>query len=233
MASILFISGAGLSAQSGIRTFRDSDGLWEEYDVMEVCSTEGFAKDRQKVLDFYDARRHDLADKLPNEAHFMMARLKACYGDEIAMLTQNVDDLLERAGCKDVVHLHGTLTELRCEVCGTVFPIGYASQKGVACPTCKSTHIRHNVVMFGEAAPMYEILNYEANHAKLLVCVGTSGQVINIAWIAQWYEYSILNNLDPDPAIDSFFKICYHEKATDAAAKIEQACHLFMHKQML
>lgn len=233
MASILFISGAGLSAESGIRTFRDTDGLWEEYDVMEVCSTQGFLDDRQKVLDFYDARRHDLKDKEPNEAHFMMARLKEHYGDEVAILTQNVDDLLERAGCTDVVHLHGTLTDLRCEACEEVFPIGYASQKGVACPVCGSVHVRHNVVMFGEAAPMYEVLNREANEAKLLVCVGTSGQVINVAWIAQWYEHSILNNLDPDPALDSFFKICYHEKATEAAGKIEHYCQEFMSNQVL
>ena len=121
MATILFISGAGLSAESGLRTFRDTDGLWEEYEVMEVCSTQGFLADRQKVLDFYDDRRRDLHDKKPNEAHFMMARLKKEFGDEIAILTQNVDDLLERAGCTDVVHLHGTLTDLRCEACGEVF----------------------------------------------------------------------------------------------------------------
>ena len=87
--------------------------------------------------------------------------------------------------------------------------------------------------MFGEAAPMYEVLNREANNAELLVCVGTSGQVINVAWIAQWYEHSILNNLDPDPSLDAFFKICYHEKATTAAEKIEQHCKEFMTKQML
>lgn len=228
MAKILFISGAGLSAESGIRTFRDAGGLWEEYDVMEVCSVEGFAKDRQKVLDFYDARRADLKQKVPNEAHFMQARLKEKYPDEVTILTQNVDDLLERAGCHDVVHLHGTLTELRCERCGHVFPIGYASCKGATCPKCHTHEIRHNVVMFGEAAPMYEVLNHEANQAELLVCVGTSGQVINVGWIAQWYEHSILNNLEPDEALDGFFKICWHEPATMAAPKIEAYCEAFL-----
>ena len=98
MKKVLILSGAGLSAESGLRTFRDSDGLWEEYDIMEVCSARGFRANRQKVLDFYDKRRAQLAGCEPNEAHKMIARIKAKYPEQIAVLTQNVDDLLERAG---------------------------------------------------------------------------------------------------------------------------------------
>ena len=105
MKKVLILSGAGLSAESGLRTFRDSDGLWEEYDIMEVCSARGFRANRQKVLDFYDKRRAQLAECEPNEAHRMIARIKAKYPEQIAVLTQNVDDLLERAGCQKVVHL--------------------------------------------------------------------------------------------------------------------------------
>ena len=112
MKKVLILSGAGLSAESGLRTFRDSDGLWEEYDIEEVCSARGFKKDRQKVLDFYDKRRAQLAGCEPNEAHKMIARLKERYGEQISVLTQNVDDLLERAGCQKVVHLHGFLPEI-------------------------------------------------------------------------------------------------------------------------
>ena len=125
MKKVLILSGAGLSAESGLRTFRDSDGLWEEYDIEEVCSARGFRANRQKVLDFYDKRRAQLAECEPNEAHRMIARIKAKYPEQIAVLTQNVDDLLERAGCVDVVHLHGFLPEIYCEHCKKIEYIGY------------------------------------------------------------------------------------------------------------
>ncbi|MBD3808801.1 MAG: NAD-dependent deacetylase, partial [Epsilonproteobacteria bacterium] len=142
MKKIYILSGAGLSAESGIRTFRDTNGLWEEYSVEEVCSVGGMIRDRQKVLDFYDDRRADIASKTPNHAHIRLAEIKNKYPQNIVMLTQNVDDMLERAGCKDVIHLHGTLTDLRCEDCGLVFAIGYKSQEGVVCPRCESDNIR-------------------------------------------------------------------------------------------
>lgn len=221
MKKVLILSGAGISAESGIRTFRDADGLWEEYDVMEVCSVEGFERNPKLVADFYDARRRDLHDKLPNAAHEMIARLKQHYPDQIEVLTQNVDDLFERAGCPEVIHLHGTLTELRCEECGAVFEIGYESQEGVTCPSCEGDNIRHNVVMFGEEAPMYAELQRAVEECDLFVVIGSSAQVINAAWIAQWFEYSILNNLESDDMLDPFFKTLYIEKATTAAPKIE------------
>jgi NAD-dependent deacetylase len=228
MKKVLVLSGAGISAESGIRTFRDANGLWEEYDVMEVCSTEGFERNPKLVADFYDARRRDLRDKLPNNAHEMVARLKRKYSERIEVLTQNVDDLFERAGCHDVIHLHGTLTDLLCEECGKVFEIGYASQEGTTCPSCKSDHIRHNIVMFGEAAPMYAELQRAVNECDMLVVIGTSGYVINVAIFAQWFEYSIINNLDPDEMLDPFFKTLYIEKATTAAPKIEADIEKFL-----
>jgi len=221
MKKVLILSGAGISAESGIRTFRDANGLWEEYDVMDVCSVEGFERNPKLVSDFYDARRADLRDKLPNAAHEMVARLKRRHPEQIEVLTQNVDDMFERAGCPDVIHLHGTLTDLRCEVCGAVFEIGYESQEGATCPSCESDNIRHNVVMFGEEAPMYAELQRAVEECDLFVVIGSSGQVINTAWIAQWFEYSILNNLESDDTLDPFFKTLYIEKATSAAPKIE------------
>ena len=118
MNKVTILSGAGLSAESGIRTFRDSGGLWEEHDVMEVCSVEGWAADREKVTEFYNARRIELAEKEPNAAHRMIARLEREYPGRVWNLTQNVDDLLEKAGCREVVHLHGTLTDLRWGIAG-------------------------------------------------------------------------------------------------------------------
>ncbi|MDD5717476.1 MAG: hypothetical protein PHW64_06700 [Sulfuricurvum sp.] len=225
---VLILSGAGISAESGVRTFRDSDGLWEEFDVMEVCSVEGFNRNPQLVADFYDARRHDLESKYPNRAHEMVARLKRTYPSQIDVLTQNVDDLFERAGCPDVIHLHGTLRDLRCETCQSVFEIGYKSQIGAICPVCHSSQIRHNVVMFGEEAPMYRQLQQSLDECDLFVVIGTSGQVLNVAWYAQWFEESLLNNLDPDENLDPYFKIVYHEKASEAADKIEAYIEKFL-----
>lgn len=108
MNKIYILSGAGLSAESGIRTFRDTNGLGEECSVEEVCSMDGMIRDRQKVLDFYDDRRSDIASKTPNHAYIRLAEIKNKYPQNIVMPTQNVDDMLERVGCKDVIHLHGT-----------------------------------------------------------------------------------------------------------------------------
>lgn len=228
MKKVLILSGAGISAESGIRTFRDVDGLWEEYNVMDVCSVEGFERDPGLVADFYDARRRDLKDKLPNAAHEMVSRLKQRFPERIEVLTQNVDDLFERAHCPGVIHLHGILTDLRCEECGRVFEIGYESQNGAICPSCESHNIRHNVVMFGEAAPMYAELQRAVNECDMLVVIGTSGYVINVAMFAQWFEHSILNNLDSDGMLDPYFKTRYIEKATTAAPKIEKEIETFL-----
>ncbi len=221
MARVVILSGAGLSAESGIQTFRGNDGLWEGFDVMEVCSVGGFMRDRQKVIDFYNMRRHNIADKEPNEAHKMIARVKKRFSNQIAVLTQNVDDLLEKAGCEGIVHLHGTLTDLRCEDCGHIFSVGYDSQDGWVCPSCESDLIRHNVVMFGESAPMYEVLNQEIRDMDLLIVIGTSGQVIDSASLAQMAEHAVVNNIDVDTYHDRFFQTKLYEPASVAAAKIE------------
>ena len=220
---IYIVSGAGLSAESGIKTFRDSDGLWENYSIEEVCSVGGFERDRQKVLNFYDERRADIEQKEPNYAHKRLAQLANAYPNNIVMLTQNVDDMLERAGCKQLVHLHGTLTDLRCEDCSEVFPIGYKSQEGAVCSKCDSYNIRHNVVMFGEAAPEYMHLSKLYAEADMVVVIGTSGQVIDTAYMAREVKESILNNLDKDEVHDRAFKHKFYLPATQA---VDEVCKL-------
>ena len=220
---IYIVSGAGLSAESGIRTFRDTDGLWEEFTIEEVCSVGGFERDRQKVLDFYDARRADIEQKEPNHAHKRLAKLCNTYPNNIIMLTQNVDDMLERAGCKGLVHLHGTLTDLRCEDCEKVFHIGYKTQEGTVCPACDSSNIRHNVVMFGEAAPEYQHLGKLYSEADMVVVIGTSGQVIDTAYMARQINESVLNNLDVDDFHDRAFKHKFYLPATEA---VDDVCAL-------
>jgi len=225
---VYIVSGAGLSAESGIKTFRDSDGLWENYSIEEVCSTAGWAKDRQKVTKFYDDRRADLESKEPNYAHIRLAELKAKYPNNITILTQNVDNMLEKAGCDEVVHLHGTLTDLRCERCKFVFPIGYKKQEGAICPKCDSTVIRHNVVMFGESAPAYAHLRKLYNEAEMIVVIGTSGNVIDTAYMAQLVDNSVLNNLHVDVNHDQYFSVKLYLPATEAIDEIYRLVEEFL-----
>lgn len=239
MKKVMILSGAGLSAESGLRTFRDHDGLWEAYDVMQVCSTQGWEADRGLVTRFYNARRKELADRQPNAAHYAIAAMQKRYPGRIWNLTQNVDDLLERAGCDEVIHLHGTLRELRCENCGHTWDIGYGEQKeGACCPRCDSTAVRHNVVMFGESAPMYRKIYEAVNDAELFVAVGTSGQVIDIVPIAREFERSILVNPRREAYvtlfgaserhIDEFFTDFLQMGAVAAAAPLTERIERFL-----
>lgn len=240
MKKVMILSGAGLSAESGIRTFRDHDGLWEQYDVMQVCSTEGWEADRDLVTRFYNARRKDLESKQPNAMHAAIAQLQQRYPGRIWNLTQNVDDLLERAGCEEVIHLHGTLRDLRCEQCGHVWNIGYAEQTvHDCCPRCESDSVRHNVVMFGESAPMYRHIYEAVSDADLFIAIGTSGQVIDIVPIAREFDRSILINPKQesyvtmfgafDENIDAFFTDFLQMGAVAASKPMLEIIDDFMH----
>lgn len=220
MKNVMILSGAGLSAPSGLKTFRDHDGLWEEYDVMEVCSASGFKKNPKKVLDFYDLRRAQLAKVKPNHAHFALAKLKTKFPQNIFMLTQNVDDLLERANCGGVIHLHGFLPELRCLKCGTIFNIGYESMENKHCPACKSANLRHNIVMFEEQAPEYQRLYELLEQTHLFIAIGTSGAVLPVGHYARMCERSILNLLESDEALQACFTKVYKEDILSAVDKI-------------
>lgn len=157
MAKVVIFSGAGISAESGISTFRESGGLWDQYDVSVICNYDSMQKNESLTIEFYDKRRADLESKEPNYAHDMVADLKEKYPDDIAVITQNVDNLFEKAGLRheDVIHLHGFMTEVRCQNpnCEEIFEIGYKSQYDAYnnfCPTC-GTKLRPNIVFFGEA----------------------------------------------------------------------------------
>ncbi|DAB32227.1 MAG TPA: NAD-dependent deacetylase [Sulfurospirillum sp. UBA11407] len=221
MAKVVFFSGAGISADSGISTFRDSDGLWEKHKVEEICMAGCLSWNKEATLNFYDLRRKDIEDKKPNLAHEMISELKNQYPDKVAIITQNVDDMFERAGCKEVLHLHGFLQEIRCQRCDFVKNIGYEKQnREEKCPTCKG-ELRPNIVFFGEAAPMYEKLYEELEDCEVFVCIGTSGAVINVDMLAQWGEYKILNNLEASELIhEELFDVVLYERASEAIKKI-------------
>lgn len=224
MKRVMILSGAGLSAESGIHTFRDYDGLWENHDVMKVCSTQGWIEDRKYVTRFYNDRRHDLEDKEPNQAHKILAQLEHNYRGRVIHLTQNIDNLMEKAGAQDIIHLHGTLTDLRCEACTQTFDIGYAPQEDdLSCPHCGNKKVRHNVVMFGEPAPQYSHIHEAIRQCTLFIAIGTSGAVIDIVPIAKAFKHSILidpkrqetaSTYDPKMYIDEYFEHFIQKKAS-------------------
>ncbi|QOY51017.1 SIR2 family NAD-dependent protein deacylase [Candidatus Sulfurimonas baltica] len=232
MGKVLILTGAGISAESGISTFRDSDGLWEKHRIEDVCSAGCLETNKEGTKNFYDARRADIKDKKPNYAHKTIVKLKHKYPDYISVLTQNVDDLFEKAGIKkdEIVHLHGFLPEIRCRGCDAIFDIGCEKQDDFAqsCPICGAP-LRPNIIFFGEQAPKYSLLTKKLNECELLVIIGTSGNVLDVTYFAQLSEKSILNNLEQSNAIDdSYFTKVYYAKATEAIADIAEYIEDFL-----
>ncbi len=146
---VVILTGAGLSASSGISTFRDENGLWENHDINEICSEGCLDWNYGATVNFYNLRRKDIEDKIPNNAHHMCKRLKEKYPEKVEIITQNVDNLLEKADCKDVIHLHGFLEELKCMNCEDLVNVKYDFQDNTN-STCKSCggKMRPNIVFF-------------------------------------------------------------------------------------
>lgn len=194
---IAVLTGAGVSAESGISTFRDSDGLWENHKVEDVASIEGWYRDRKVVLDFYNARRAQLAGVRPNAAHMAIASLESEY--DVTVVTQNVDNLHERAGSTRIIHLHGELTKVRPENrCNdlddfseeTVFDIGYdAVHVGDMAPN--GAQLRPHIVWFGEAVPKIDQAIDAVEAADIVLIVGTSLQVYPAAGL---YRYAKMDS---------------------------------------
>ena len=232
MAKIIIFSGAGISAESGISTFRDSGGLWDEYKIEDICAAGCMQTNRDETIEFYDRRRLELEDKLPNKAHKEIVKLQEHYPHDIKVITQNVDNLFEKANSEDIMHLHGFMTSIYCESCGYKEDIGYKKQKDVydSCPKCKTDMLRPDVVFFGEAAPMYASLMKELNDCEFLVVIGTSGNVINTdMFLNPNIKYSILNNLEVSDAInDTLYSKVLYKKASQAIDEIVENIKQFL-----
>ena len=171
---IVVLSGAGISAESGLKTFRDSDGLWMGYDVYEVASPQGWDKDPQLVLDFYNARRKDVAAALPNAAHLGLASLEKDF--DVTIITQNIDDLHERAGSTKVLHLHGEIFKMRSVVNENLF-FEIRGDINLGDKALDGAQLRPHIVWFGEAVPMIEKAAAILQDCDYFVVVGTSLQV--------------------------------------------------------
>lgn len=226
-AKLIVFSGAGLSADSGIPTFRDADGLWENHDVDVVANGHTWKRNFDIVRKFYNDRRTALSGVAANPMHQMIGSWERRFNTVI--LTQNIDDLLERAGCQSVVHLHGKLTELRCEACGTVWDIGYSAwDEAGRCGKCDSVKgVRPNVVFFNENAPEYRRMYraFRDLQAKdCVVVVGTSGQVISLdSFLFDCPALKVLNNLGPSKHLnESHFDHVLYGKASEKVREIDQ-----------
>jgi NAD-dependent deacetylase len=198
MKHIVVLTGAGISAESGIKTFRDADGLWEGHDVMEVASPQGFAKNPELVLDFYNQRRKQLLSVLPNEAHKALVQLESNY--DVSIITQNVDDLHERAGSSNIIHLHGELLKARSSYNESdVFSCKNDILFGDTCE--KGYQIRPHIVWFGEAVPMIEKAIEVSETADFLIIIGTSMQVYPAASLMDFVPQHVpIYYIDPNPA---------------------------------
>ncbi|WP_299779879.1 NAD-dependent deacylase [uncultured Formosa sp.] len=197
MKHIVVLSGAGVSAESGLKTFRDADGLWEGHDVMEVATPEGFAKNPELVLNFYNERRKQLLQVKPNSAHYDLASLEKDY--KVTIITQNVDDLHERAGSTNVIHLHGELLKARSIENNEIIPWDKDMKLGDLC--AKGHQIRPHIVWFGEAVPMIDLAVEVCKTADILIIIGTSMQVYPAAGLKDFVKPGTpIYYIDPNPA---------------------------------
>lgn len=177
---IVILTGAGISAESGLPTFRDKDGLWEGHRVEEVAYPEAFRRDPVLVHRFYNLRRAALRSASPNAAHLALARLQREYPrpGKVAIVTQNVDDLHERAGCTDVIHMHGELRKARCTCCGAATAWDTDLATTSPCPACgRAGGMRPDIVWFGEIPYEMERIESLLLHASVFAAIGTSGHV--------------------------------------------------------
>ena len=216
---IAVLTGAGISAESGLKTFRDSNGLWEGHNVMEVASPEGFAKNPKLVLDFYNQRRRQLLEVRPNDAHLSIAQLESKH--EVQIVTQNVDDLHERAGSSNVLHLHGELLKVRSTYDErNVLDWRVDLNLGDLCS--KNHQLRPDIVWFGEAVPLMEDAISIVEQADALIIVGTSLQVYPAAGLLQYAsQNAMVYFVDPNPSLVSSDRIMvFSENATTGVQKV-------------
>jgi len=210
---LVVLSGAGISAESGIATFRDSGGLWEGHDVMQVATPQGWAANQELVLDFYNARRKAALEAKPNEGHLVLAELEEWF--DVTIITQNVDNLHERGGSSRVIHLHGELFKSRSTLDPKlIYDIeGWELNKGDKCE--KGSQLRPHIVWFGEMVPMIDTASQIALQADLFLVVGTSMQVYPAAGLIDHTPYGIPKFLvDPNAPLVSEDINLIQEKAT-------------------
>ena len=217
MKNIVVFSGAGISAESGLGTFRDSGGLWDNYKIEDVATPDAFKKNPELVLEFYNIRRRQLLNSSPNNAHYALNKLQE--NNNLQIITQNIDDLHERSGSKNVLHLHGKLMESKSVVDDTVYKIdGSELILGDLCP--KQGQLRPNVVWFGEAVPMMDVAIEIVKTADVFIIIGTSLNVYPAASLIH-YTSNFCEKYIVDPtASEENGIVAIREKASIAVPKL-------------
>ncbi len=206
--SIVILTGAGISAESGLGTFRDEGGLWAQHRIEDVATPEGFARNPQLVVDFYNARRAQAAEATPNAAHAALARLQTEHPGDVMLVTQNVDDLHEKAGSPNVVHMHGALNSALCGACDHRWPAPLQMAVGDVCPACAQPRARPDIVWFGEIPYHMDAIERALSQADIFAAIGTSGNVYPAAGFVQLAAHvgalTVEMNLDPSETVALF-----------------------------
>ncbi|CUK05349.1 NAD-dependent protein deacylase [Ruegeria denitrificans] len=211
MEKIVILTGAGISAESGLGTFRDEGGLWAQHRIEDVATPEGFARDPALVHQFYNARRMQAAKAQPNAAHTALARLQKDFTGEVVIVTQNVDSLHEASGAERVIHMHGTLAGALCRACNHRWASPPEMAVGEPCPACAAPTARPDVVWFGEMPYHMDAIYDHLSQATLFAAIGTSGQVYPAAAFVhealQSGARTVELNLEPSTGASSFDKV--------------------------
>ncbi|WP_257307467.1 Sir2 family NAD+-dependent deacetylase [Geothrix campi] len=206
-ASIVILTGAGISAESGLRTFRDANGLWENHRVEDVATPEAFHHNPALVHRFYNERRRSLPSVQPNAAHLALARLERERPGEVLLVTQNVDDLHDRAGSRNLVHMHGELLKGRCLACRAVLDWPGDMDADSRCPACRRGQLRPHIVWFGEVPLEMERIYRALEGCALFAAIGTSGHVYPAAGFVEAVgpeARTVELNLEPSRVADAF-----------------------------
>lgn len=208
MEKIVILTGAGISAESGLGTFRDEGGLWSQHRIEDVATPEGFTRNPALVHEFYNARRAQAAKAEPNAAHHALARLEHDLNGEVLVVTQNVDSLHEAAGSRNVLHMHGTLAGALCATCGHRWMAPERMYPGFPCPSCSAEAGRPDVVWFGEMPYFMDEIWDHLRDADIFAAIGTSGQVYPAAAFGQdaWRAgaHTVELNLEPSATVSDF-----------------------------
>jgi len=223
---IVVLTGAGISAESGIKTFRDSDGLWENHAVQDVATPEGYYRDPELVLNFYNQRRRELSrgEIKPNAAHYALAELQANFTGDLLLVTQNIDDLHENAGSTNVIHMHGELLKARCPVSNKIIPWQGDLLSSDMCNCCEpAAPLRPHIVWFGEMPQSLDEIYDHLADADLFIAIGTSGTVYPAAGFVEEANRagadSIEINLD-NSEVQSRFTLVQRGKATQLVPQL-------------
>jgi len=208
MTNIVILTGAGISAESGLGTFRAEDGLWAEHRVEDVATPEGFQKNPALVHSFYNMRRAESTKASPNAAHAALARLEANLNGTVTVVTQNVDDLHERGGSRSLIHMHGSLAGSLCAACDGRWPSAHETTPQDACPSCSGHHTRPDIVWFGEMPYQMDRIFGLIQEADIFAAIGTSGNVYPAAGFAHEARRSGVHtvelNLLPSQVVTDF-----------------------------